>query len=254
MAPRRNWTRTEVIEALSLYCQIPFGQIGPAHYAIRDLASKLGRTPDAVALKLSNLASLDPDLQARGVVGMRHGASIDRLVWNEFFGHWDDLAEASPLAEIQASTPPVETSRSLRESATYETEKVGTRKERRGQAFFRNAVLAAYDGRCCVTGITRPELLRASHIIPWSVSSEKRLSPMNGLALNALHDAAFDSGLITLDEKCRLVLSSRLREHVPRRLFADFFARFEGTAVSEPVRFQPSEENLAYHRERIFHA
>jgi len=237
-----------------LYCQIPFGQIGPAHYAIRDLASKLGRTPDAVALKLSNLASLDPDLQARGVVGMRHGASIDRIVWNEFFGHWDLLAEASPIAEIQASTPPLEVSRLVRESATYETEKMGTRKERRGQAFFRNTVLAAYDGRCCITGIMRPELLRASHIIPWSVSLEKRLSPMNGLALNALHDAAFDSGLVTLDTKRRVVLSSRLKEQIPKRLFAEFFARFEGAAVADPMRFQPSDENLAYHRERIFQA
>ncbi|HKB71729.1 MAG TPA: HNH endonuclease, partial [Thermoanaerobaculia bacterium] len=76
--------------------------------------------------------------------------------------------------------------------------------------------------------------------------------PMNGLALNALHDAAFDSGLVTLDMKGRLVLSTRLREHVPYRLFEDFFTRFEGTAVAAPVRFQPSEENLAYHRENVF--
>ena len=75
---------------------------------------------------------------------------------------------------------------------------------------------------------------------------------MNGLALNALHDAAFDSGLITLDEERRLVLSPYLKDHVPRRIHADFFLRFEGEPIADPVRFSPLEENLAYHREFVF--
>jgi len=249
---RRNWTRDEVIEALSLYCQIPFGQIDARNFAIRQLGAKLGRTPSAVALKLSNLASLDPTLQARGVGGMQHGASIDRVVWNEFFGHWDELADASPLGEIRLADPVTNGATLVRDSPSSETERLATRKERRGQAFFRNAVLAAYDEKCCITGITQPQLLRASHIVPWSVSPEKRLNPMNGLALNALHDAAFDWGLVTLDTKRRIVLSTQLKGHVPRRLFEDFFVRFEGNAISEPVRFQPSEENLAYHRQIRF--
>jgi putative restriction endonuclease len=177
---------------------------------------------------------------------------MDRVVWNEFYGRWDDLADAFPLSEMNSADGFVKQSQSLRDSTAYETERLATRKERRGQAFFRNAVLAAYDEKCCITGITQPELLRASHIIPWAVSSEKRLSPMNGLALNALHDAAFDWGLVTLDTKRRIVLSTQLKGHVPRRLFEDFFIRFEGTAISEPVRFQASEENLAYHREVVF--
>ena len=77
---------------------------------------------------------------------------------------------------------------------------------------------------------------------------------MNGLALNSLHDAAFDSGLITLDQKRRLVLSSHLKDHLPRRIYADFFVRFEGRPVADPMRFSPLEENLAYHREIVFNS
>lgn len=181
MSERANWTREEVIEALSLYCQIPFGQIYAKNPAIQSLARKLHRSPNAVALKMSNLASLDPTLTARGISGMKHGAAIDRVVWNEMFGRWDELAAASPLKD-EDNTPVVD-----KAFSGSETEALAFRKERRGQAFFRNAVLSAYGQKCCITGIEEPALLRASHIIPWSKSPRERLSPMNGLALNALH-------------------------------------------------------------------
>jgi putative restriction endonuclease len=54
------------------------------------------------------------------------------------------------------------------------------------QDFFRAAVLAAYDGRCCITGLSVPKLLNASHIVPWSVDVKNRTNPRNGLCLNAL--------------------------------------------------------------------
>jgi hypothetical protein len=247
MPERKNWTHAEVVEALSLYCQIPFGQIYARNPAVRALATKLYRTPSAVALKLSNLASLDPTLMARGVGGMKHGAAMDRVVWDEMFGRWDELAAASPL-RVEDESP------RFGSPSTIGTEVPALRKERRGQAFFRNAVLSSYRGRCCITGIEEPALLRASHIIPWSKSPGERLNPMNGLALNALHDAAFDSGFMTIDESHRVILSSGLKDAVPERIFADFFSRFAGTKISEPERFGPAKENLAYHREHVFQA
>jgi predicted restriction endonuclease len=140
----------------------------------------------------------------------------------------------------------------IEKSFSGETETLALRKQRRGQSFFRNAVLSAYGQKCCITGIEEPALLRASHIIPWSKSPEERLSPMNGLALNTLHDAAFDDGLMTVDESHRVILSSRLRNVVPDRIFADFFSRFSGSKIFEPERFGPSPENLAYHRANVF--
>lgn len=63
-----------------------------------------------------------------------------------------------------------------------------------------------YEYRCCLTGIEVPEVLRASHIIPWSGSKNTCLNPENGLCLSASYDAAFDKHLITFDEDYRLVL------------------------------------------------
>ena len=58
-----------------------------------------------------------------------------------------------------------------------------------------------WQGRCPLTGISDPELLRASHIIAWKDcgSDTERLDVHNGLLLSALWDAAFDRGLVTFD-------------------------------------------------------
>lgn len=39
------------------------------------------------------------------------------------------------------------------------------------------------------------------------MNEQHRLDPQNGIALNALHDKAFDRGLITFDTELRLVCS-----------------------------------------------
>ena len=62
------------------------------------------------------------------------------------------------------------------------------------------AVMSAYNGRCCITGLSLSGLLVASHIIPWSHDRDNRVNPRNGLLLSALHDKAFDTGLITIKD------------------------------------------------------
>jgi putative restriction endonuclease len=70
-----------------------------------------------------------------------------------------------------------------------------------GQGQFREQLKKMWNSRCCATGLDVQELLVASHIHPWSVSNdEERLDPYNGLLLSAAYDAAFDKGLITIDE------------------------------------------------------
>ena len=73
--------------------------------------------------------------------------------------------------------------------------------QRVGQEIFRERLMIHWQGRCPLTGITDPELLRASHIIPWKECSNdaERLNIFNGLLLSALWDAAFDRGLVTFD-------------------------------------------------------
>ena len=122
------------------------------------------------------------------------------------------------------------------------------------QSFFRRSVLSAYNHRCCITGLSEPKLLIASHVKPWAkcVEGNERTDTSNGLCLNALHDRAFDKGLITLDEQFKVVLSPALKSALPHEVFSDYFLRHEGRMISLPDRGRPSEKFLSYHRNNIF--
>lgn len=190
---------------------------------IIDLAGRIGRTPSAVAMKLSNLASLDPALQLRGIKGLEGASQLDREVWKEFHEH---PAELVPLSQERFdalfTTSESETTevipgtgiRKITRPPTGETEITRPTKQRRGQDYFRNIVLNNYDNRCAITGLPIRELLIASHILPWSGHETERLNVRNGIALNRLHDAAFDQGLIAFDDDLCLMLSSHLKSRL----------------------------------------
>lgn len=255
----RRWTRPELVRALSLYCRLPFGQLHSRQPEIIALAAAMGRTPASVSMKLCNLASFDPELQARGISGLDGASALDREVWDAFYGKWETLAACVQESELSEAEPVGEAvGGEVIELPTFDgpTERRVLAKQRRGQAFFRKAVLAAYEGKCCVTGIAVPGLLRASHIVPWSVSrggdESQRLNPRNGLCLNAMHDAAFDSGLITLDEDRRVVLSRTLRDATTAEVHQAWFIRYDGQRIADAEKFAPHPAFLAHHRERVF--
>jgi predicted restriction endonuclease len=133
------------------------------------------------------------------------------------------------------------------------TETQATVKVRRGQQFFRQSILNAYDVRCCISGINVPRFLIASHIKPWRDFPNERLDPRNGLCLSSLHDAAFDAGLVTLDEKLKVVLSKRLKRFFPQPALEQNFVPFEGQPIRLPAQLaEPSADFLRFHREVIF--
>jgi hypothetical protein len=84
--------------------------------------------------------------------------------------------------------------------------------QRVGQDVFRGGLLDYWDGRCAVTGLAVPELLRASHIKPWAKceSDTERLDVFNGLLLAPHLDAVFDAGYMTVADDGEVVVSSRL--------------------------------------------
>lgn len=92
--------------------------------------------------------------------------------------------------------------------------------QRVGQNLFRGALLDYWQGRCCVTGLAVPELLRASHIKPWALcdTDEERLDVFNGLLLAPHLDALFDGGWMTVQADGSLLFSIRLtaadRQHL----------------------------------------
>lgn len=86
--------------------------------------------------------------------------------------------------------------------------------QRIGQEIFRESLMDYWQGRCPLTGIADPELLRASHIVSWSecVDDAQRLDVHNGFLLSALWDAAFDRALVTFDDGGEPLFSPRLSE------------------------------------------
>lgn len=128
-------------------------------------------------------------------------------------------------------------------------------KRRKGQDYFRRMILANYGGCCALTGIDVPQLLLASHIIPWSDKTHKqeRLNPCNGICLSALYDKAFDQGLITIspNDYC-VVLSSALRENETKEYYDKHFDCIKGQKLTLPTEYLPSREFLAYHRDKVF--
>src|SRR5690606_2056312 len=116
----------------------------------------------------------------------------------------------------------------------------------------RAAVLASYENKCALTGLALPELLNASHIVPWAKNEQRRADPRNGLCLNALHDRTFDRGLITFDEDMRMLVSPRIAEIHENKVQKEMLMDFRGCALTLPKRFQPDAELMAYHRREVF--
>lgn len=242
----KDWTRDEHILAFNLYCRITFGRQHSRAPEVIELAKVLRRSANSVALKLNNFSRLDPELQARGIKGMPHGAKGEIEVWREFENNPEALAFESERLRAQY------TGRKLEEIAEIDERELpreGLERERMvrvrvNQHFFRAAVLAAYDYKCCITGIAVPELLVASHIVPWAADPKQRMNPRNGLCLNALHDRAFDRGLICFDEDLKLRFGQRLRavEGTPG---VDWLLRYEGRVIRLPRKFPPDLKYLA---------
>ncbi len=129
-----------------------------------------------------------------------------------------------------------------------ETEKESLRKARIGQGKFRSDLIEEFEGKCSLTGVGTPELLKASHIKPWSVceGADERLSPANGLLLAANADALFDSGYISFSELGEITVSPKLKKSYLQK-----FGLSEELRLKAPI--SPSRRKfLSFHREHVF--
>ena len=250
---QRLWTRDELILAINLYCKLPFGRLHRLNPEVINLANLINRTPSSVALKLVNFASLDPSLKSRGIKGATNASKLDNEIWNEFFRHWDILPyESEKLLAKYVHTSVVK----LKHIPEEELPKEGKEREqivkvRVNQSFFRSTILAAYNNTCCITGISQSELLIAGHIRPWGIDEKNRLNPRNGIAINALHDKAFEAGFITITPDYKIKISSQILKQKGQHSI-DFFRKFENNKIILPSRFLPDVEFLKYHNEERF--
>jgi putative restriction endonuclease len=252
MPNSRRWTRDELLLAFRLYCRLPFGQLHSRHPEIIQVAKIAGRTPSAIAMKACNFASLDPMHASRGVQGLRNASVADRQLWADFKASPDKIALAVERAFEESLAEHKNVDILDGQSPSGPSEVTRSVKIRRLQGFFRSAVLAAYDFRCAASDLDAPELINASHIIPWSVDDRRRADPCNGIALNVLYDRAFDRGLMTIDVDLRLVVASRLRSKASGHWHETVFGSIHGRPLRKAIRFGPDPDALEYHRDNVF--
>lgn len=249
-----RWTKEQLKLAFHLYCQLPFGKLHSRNPEIIQLAKLLNRTPGAVAMKLVNFASLDPAITSTGRTGLGNSGSLDREVWAEFHADWEALAVECALLRrnLDARAPIIDEAdeQLIPEDFTGETRKVVV-EQRIKQTFFRRAVLSSYRGRCCMSGLSEPRLLIASHIVPWSKDKANRLNPSNGLCLSAIHDRAFDKGLITLSDTLEIIVSDGLRGRSDP-FIDEVILPLQGKLIELPERFLPDPAFIAKHRKEVF--
>lgn len=133
------------------------------------------------------------------------------------------------------------------DAALGTTEKQALILARRGQGKFRQAV-RAIEARCRITGVEAPELLVASHILPWRMceTAAQRLDGNNGLMLTPTIDRLFDRGFISFSEGGKVLVSSTFARDVLSKLGLDDIATRPAGAFNDQ-----QEAYLKEHR-RLF--
>lgn len=255
MAAKNLWTKDELILAFNLYLKIPFGKIHHGNPDIIHLANLIGRTPSSISMRLSNFASVDPYHKARGIAGLEGGIKQVQPIWDEFINNKEELLFESEriLAAKEHLTLEAKFDNLLKGTEHLKGEyKLREVKTRVNQNTFRQIVLANYSGKCAITGIDIPDLLLASHILPWSKHEQERLNPENGICLSALYDRAFDKGYIGIKPNFEIVLSDGLKKKESLDYHARYFAPLVGATLILPKRYLPKKEFLEEHLDVVF--
>ena len=255
MSITNTWTRSETLAAFHIYLQLPFGQLHRNQPKIVQLSQWLGRTANAVALKLVNLASLDPQILASGRRGMGNASKLDKQIWDEFltandlvvteaataYGHYAEQNGLPTYVDVLDDVPEIAESKTT--TAVVQV--------RVNQARFRRAILASYNATCCMSGLRVPKLLVASHIVPWSMDTKNRLNPSNGLCLSALHDRAYDQGLMTVLPDFTIGVSRDLQHTDMDPFTKTTLVQCQGQTIQLPERFRPEPAFLQAHAKRF---
>jgi hypothetical protein len=130
---------------------------------------------------------------------LRRAASLSRALPNQAEQDYQ-MAITQALSQLPPENRDTEVERLVR--------------QRVGQDWYRDAMLAYWGGACAVTGAGIPEALRASHAKPWAEceSDAERLDVFNGFLLAANLDALFDRFLISFDNAGWLAIAPHLAQ------------------------------------------
>ena len=199
----------------------------------------------SLVMRMRNFQGLDQETAG----GLAHVAKLDKTIFEEFRHDWGSLSfQAEELTGLSLfdSTP--------EKGAAVISSLTDHKKVSRERHFFRASVFAAYENRCCITGMELSKLLVASHIKPYRScrSSQERTDPHNGLLLNTLYDKAFDQGLITVTKDYKIYVSSAVKAQAHNEFTRQWLVGLEGNQIIRSKTFLPDPACLEYHNDVIF--
>lgn len=239
------WSREDIIIAYALYCITPLGKINPSNKVIQQVAETIPHSVASIVMRMRNFQYIDPKVSS----GLKNVAKADRMIYEEFKHDWGSLSlEAETLTGLAIfDSSPLQGAKPLSSLTNHG-------RVSRERHFFKQAVLAAYDDRCFISGCALPQMLVASHIKPYSQcrSEADRVSPDNGICLNTFYDKAFDRGLITITPSMKIYVSPIILDSPQDAFTARWLASLDGMVLPPPPRFPPRRELLEYHNDEIF--
>lgn len=240
-----HWTHEDIIIAYALYCIMPLNKINSSNKVIQQVAEIISHPVASLVMRMRNFQHLDPRTSA----GLGHVAKADKIIYEEFKHNWGALslqAEALTGLALFDSTP-IQGAKPL----SSLTDRSKTNRER---AFFRQSVIAAYDGKCYISGCQLPKMLIASHIKPYRACRDEseRVSPENGICLNTFYDKAFDSGLMTITPSMQIRISPIVKNNANDDFTRQWLIDLDGNTLPAVSRFAPQREFLEYHNDIIF--
>ncbi len=257
-ADRAHWTHDQLLAAFYLYLQLKPSEIQNEYVAVSQFAKSIGKPKQSVASKLRTFTQLDPVLAEKSIKASDNVTTADKSVWDEFRGDWTatTLIAGEAYENLMGS---YEATAAINQASAGDAAflfKEGETKEaivqvRKNQYVFRKAVMTSYDSTCCITGLKNPRLLIASHIVPWAEDTVNRLNPENGLCLSALHDRAYDQGLITVLPDYSVKTNQSLLDERGNDFLNDALLKFDGQQIRLPGRFRPNPEFLEKHARRF---
>ena len=153
-----------------------------------------------------------------------------------------------PLAELASTLWELaQTDTAPKGEPPLRTERQQMINARTAQSRYRSALEKMWDGKCPLSGVSIPELLRASHAKPWKDCTDaERVDPYNGFLLEARMDALFDQGYISFDDAGVLIISPQLTEDDKKMLGLHTVAQKLPKITPEHLPY------LRWHREKVF--
>ncbi len=136
--------------------------------------------------------------------------------------------------------------KSIEEKKLSKQEKEQLVKARIGQGGYRQRLLEE-SSECIITRVNDERILMASHIKPWSVSSDKeKIDHNNGIILTPTYDKLFDQGFITFENDGSILISPYISPLNIKKLNLAHGKKFVIPQIEKRRGY------LKYHREHIF--